>query len=253
MRRDNESNRGLIAEQQRLSWWSRLARRIGGQAISKDTVAVAVPPDDASEKVTPSWADKMPLDERQKIVNAAHFLALEITKLAHDSKLLRLSEFPVDIDVITSALGIRVFLASINDKDETSENPRKSGIIKRSKGHRYPEVVLEISDPPERQRFTQAHELAHFLDWAQGKTEDEIVEGSFIDIYFRRPDDRDVNVRDYEANTFAHYLLMPDDEVVACVQGGMTIPSMAKHFGVSIDSMKRRISYFDITTQRIPK
>lgn len=84
-----------------------------------------------------------------------------------------------------------------------------------------------------RQRFTIAHEIAHYLLHRQLKT-------SFIDQTFaRRENDRTKMER--EADEFAAALLMPEEEVNSLIRGGdMSLESLANAFQVSTLAMRFR-------------
>lgn len=115
-----------------------------------------------------------------------------------------------------------------------------------------PIIVVNALHPPNRQRFTTAHELGHItlhLDY--------ISSGVHVDKEFRVSPEtvlkRDVlassgrDWREIEANAFASELLMPRDWVLAEIQGGLDIDDdeklamLARRFKVSQAAMQFRL------------
>lgn len=92
-----------------------------------------------------------------------------------------------------------------------------------------------------RQRFTLAHELAHYV---LHKSESE----SFIDTVFFRG--ASVNNFEYAANEFAAKLLMPENKVREVVRSGTTnIKALAESFGVSVAAMLYRVKQLGFRTK----
>lgn len=92
-----------------------------------------------------------------------------------------------------------------------------------------------------RQRFTLAHELAHYV---LHKSESE----SFTDTVFFRG--ASVNNFEYAANEFAAKLLMPEDKVREVVRSGINnIKALAEAFGVSVAAMLYRVKQLGFRTK----
>lgn len=92
-----------------------------------------------------------------------------------------------------------------------------------------------------RQRFTLAHELAHYV---LHRSESE----SFTDTVFFRG--ASVNNFEYAANEFAAKLLMPEDKVRTVVRGGTNnIKDLAESFGVSVAAMLYRVKQLGFRTK----
>lgn len=107
--------------------------------------------------------------------------------------------------------------------------------IKRIADNRF-EISVNSKHHPNRQRFSMAHEYAHYL-LHRGKI-DTMHEGERI---LHRNGDR--NSIEYQANTFAAELLMPEALVRRAFRlshGSLT--KMALELGVSKDSLKYRLS-----------
>ena len=107
-----------------------------------------------------------------------------------------LSEIPVKLGALANELGIAVF--------KTPMNPDISGLIQPSEhpsatsGY---EIKLNKFEPSERQRFTLAHEIGHFLlhknDIAHGIKDNVLYRSVLSDI------------KEREANKVASALIMP--------------------------------------------
>ncbi|WP_052328795.1 ImmA/IrrE family metallo-endopeptidase [Porphyromonas catoniae] len=92
-----------------------------------------------------------------------------------------------------------------------------------------------------RQRFTLAHELAHYV---LHKSEKE----SFTDTVFFRG--MSVNNIEYAANDFAAKLLMPEDRVRRLVREGVaSVETLAESFGVSVAAMLYRVKQLGFRTK----
>lgn len=92
-----------------------------------------------------------------------------------------------------------------------------------------------------RQRFTLAHELAHYV---LHKSESE----SFTDTVFFRG--ASVNNFEYAANKFAAELLMPENKLRAVIRNGKNnIEKLAESFGVSVAAMLFRVKQLGFKTK----
>lgn len=127
----------------------------------------------------------------------------------------------------------------IKSNDELELSFKDLGIndayIKRIADNRF-EIAVNSKHHPNRQRFSMAHEYAHYL-LHRGKI-DSMPEGERI---LHRNGDR--NSIEYQANTFAAELLMPEVLVRRAFrlsQGNLT--KMALELAVSKESLKYRLS-----------
>ncbi len=107
-------------------------------------------------------------------------------------------------------------------------------------------IGVNENHPETRQRFTIAHELAHYFLHLQD-------EGVFIDAtpaFFRDPDSHTGLIRqEIDANTFAAELLMPADEVYKQLSkeplaafDDLGVRRLATHFGVSTQALTIRLT-----------
>jgi len=137
------------------------------------------------------------------------------------------AEFPVPVEAIAEDLcGLVV---------EELDGLAVSGMLLPSERR----VCLNLAEPPQRRRFTLAHELVHWICQAQnGVRADRYcrVEEMGLDATRKR--------LEREANVFAAELLMPEDEVRRVWAGDPDV--CAVHFGVSGEAMRWRLYSFGI-------
>ncbi|HWT95388.1 MAG TPA: ImmA/IrrE family metallo-endopeptidase [Solirubrobacteraceae bacterium] len=134
---------------------------------------------------------------------------------------------PVDPVWIAQRLGIFVFIADLADG--------VSGMLVKRAGQD-PQIYLQRDHHRNRQRFTCAHELGHFVA-AGGDDTMEYVERRAL-LASQGSDPSEIY-----ANQFAAALLMPRD-VVNERCDGVQFPNpvlMSYDFGVSADAMKYRL------------
>lgn len=102
-------------------------------------------------------------------------------------------------------------------------------------------VIVNKLHHPNRQRFTMAHELAHY--YLHRDSSDKFADTTF----FR--DDAYTPI-EYVANDFASQLLMPEDSVRQCIGSGITsLNQVAELFQVSVDAMRNRIKSLGYNTK----
>lgn len=139
---------------------------------------------------------------------------------------------PVDPFAIAQALGIKAFSAALDNG--------VSGMLVKRAGEDA-EIYVHAADSENRQRFTCAHELGHYIRrTAAEDTEWEYVEHR--DLLTSQGTSAD----EIYANQFAAALLMPREVVEARLdelgsRGLAAAPSLAVEFGVSADAMQFRL------------
>jgi len=132
----------------------------------------------------------------------------------------------VDPFEIASELGLRVFVTPLE--------PDVSGMLAK-RPYKDPEVYINASDSPNRQRFSCAHEIGHYDQRVSSRDDDS---WGYIDR--RGPSAATGNTPDeIYANQFAAALLMPEGEVRRLSET-LTPAAMAVKFGVSLEAMKFR-------------
>lgn len=132
------------------------------------------------------------------------------------------NRFPVDPVQIARNLGLDVL--------EIELEANVTGAILKEPGQD-PTIFVNANDSPNRQRFTAAHELGHYVMHA---TEPEAFD--YID---ERPAlaDPGASMAEDFADAFASELLMPEKEVKRLRKEKYTPTQMAAYFGVSQDAL----------------
>jgi Zn-dependent peptidase ImmA (M78 family) len=134
---------------------------------------------------------------------------------------------PVNPFRIAQELGIKAYTASLDEGI--------SGMLIKRAG-KDPEIYVHASDSSNRQRFTCAHELGHYVK--RSATGDASWE------YVERRDlltSQGTNPEEIYANRFAAALLMPRNAVEALHEGFGATAALAYRFGVSADAMHYRL------------
>lgn len=154
---------------------------------------------------------------------------------AREEEIVKGSQFeaPIDITSLANRLGIPVY--------ETTDLPTGvSGKIERDLGGRNLSgynIYINAADSYSRQRFTIAHEIAHYLLHRE-KIGDALSDDGLY---------RSVNVSTREesaANNKAADLLMPADLVRQHLDSGLTsYVDLASLFAVSVPAMKARLKF----------
>lgn len=159
--------------------------------------------------------------------NATYGFSADINSLDDLRAFMRregLDKSPIDVVKVAERLGLEVRLEPMEDD--------MSGFLENL-GQRWVIGVNQYHHQV-RQRFTIAHELAHFALHRSMKQE-------FRDETFaRRSDSRDPMER--EADSFAADLLMPKETVSSTVNNGVrSLNELATAFSVSTIAMKYRL------------
>ena len=147
---------------------------------------------------------------------------------------------PVDVEDIARRLGLRVLYEDLGED--------VSGVLITSKEGA--NVIIQASDPKNRQRFTIAHEIGHFhLDhqFPEGKHV-HVDKGNFIRSR-NSISSTGLDPKEIEANQFAASLLMPAGflkEQVRLLEArpllDQHVAQLAKRFGVSEHAMTIRLT-----------
>jgi|InofroStandDraft_1065614.scaffolds.fasta_scaffold00110_117 Zn-dependent peptidase ImmA (M78 family) len=138
-----------------------------------------------------------------------------------------ITDFPVDLNVILRLLGLTLVYQKLENDI--------SGVL----DVRNNTITVEACHPEQRQRFTIAHEIAHFC---LHQSKEDLFEDK---IFFRGVD---INSLEYQANEFAGELLMPEDVFYEQIrQGNKSIERLATHFGVSTLAIRVRARNLGLT------
>ncbi len=142
--------------------------------------------------------------------------------------------FPVDPVWIARQLGLDVIEAWLG-------NDVSGALVKKT--DKDPIIVLNNSDHRNRQRFTCAHELGHYVQrWNNGADQ---LQYEFVDLRGLSAASGS-NPEEIFANQFAANLLMPESEVKRLWREGLHPSVIASRFGVSDDAMRFRLSNLNI-------
>jgi Zn-dependent peptidase ImmA (M78 family) len=145
---------------------------------------------------------------------------------------------PVDVFKIAESLGIRVNFDNLD--------PDTSGVMLQKKNKT--SVAINASHHINRQRFTLAHEIGHFLLHLSDHHEEEKI---FVDKrFFRNSESSKGSTKlEIEANAFAACLLMPKKLIKNSIQNpvmsDMDIFRLAHQYEVSEQAMTLRLVKLD--------
>jgi Zn-dependent peptidase ImmA (M78 family) len=139
--------------------------------------------------------------------------------------------YPIDPAKIAERLGVKVYAAGLEEK--------VSGMLVKHPA-RDPEIYLNGSDSKNRQRFSCAHELGHYVK--RTSVDEEPVTDSWEFIDYRNPlSATGQDADEVWANKFAASLLMPRELVTMLHKELPTPAALAGEFGVSTDAMNFRL------------
>lgn len=139
---------------------------------------------------------------------------------------------PVDPFHIAEDLGIEVYAAALESD--------VSGMLVKEPGQD-PQILVNASDAQNRQRFSCAHEIGHFILRASSDADDGY---GYIDR--RGPSaSQGTNPAEIYANQFAAELLMPQENVRALAPT-LSDAALAVKFNVSVGAMKYRLENLGI-------
>ena len=140
------------------------------------------------------------------------------------------AELPVKLSVVANKLGVRVIASTLPAGISGELRPSADGVFV---------ISINRHDSSRRQRFTVAHELAHFL-----LHRDHIGNGIKDDVLYRSGLS---DSREAEANRLAADILMPTSLVKRqlIAHGGIAtedvVATLADEFGVSDAAMQIRL------------
>lgn len=151
------------------------------------------------------------------------------------------SDSPIPVAEIATALGADVRFEPAPDD--------LSGFLYRDRSGGRAIVGVNGNHPRNRQRFTIAHELGHFL--LHNYSGDVHVDREFRVWLRSHASASGVDENEREANLFAAELLMPARFLAhdvprlsaSHIPGGDVIGKLAEHYGVSTQAMTLRLAY----------
>lgn len=99
------------------------------------------------------------------------------------------------------------------------------------------QIFIDIGENSERQRFTLAHEIGHYVErLLRGDNE-----FSFTDNGRGRMPNGDYDLHEFFADEFAGELLMPEEDFFQQIKSGKSPQEVAEHFGVSVPAVLTRV------------
>lgn len=107
-----------------------------------------------------------------------------------------------------------------------------------------PRIYLSRGDGDNRQRFTCAHELGHYI--TRTRIDPTGAEYEYIDLRDIIESGGGQVPSEVFANQFAAELLMPIDEVITGVRQGKSLYDLARWFGVSPTAMAIRLRVLNL-------
>jgi len=140
---------------------------------------------------------------------------------------------PVDPIFIAQELGIAVYTATLSDG--------VSGMLVKRAGED-PQIYLQQSDHRNRQRFTCAHELGHYVACGGSDTLEYVEHRALLA-------SQGTDIDEIYANQFAAALLMPAAVVRSRWPERPQPALLAYDFGVSADAMSFRAGNLKLTRQ----
>jgi Zn-dependent peptidase ImmA (M78 family) len=140
-----------------------------------------------------------------------------------------------DLMDLVQALGLTVFEV---DFPEKHKDVNAILVYTDSKNSDNPSIYLKKEMPPNRKRFTIAHEIGHFLLHKKEGVKYRINGFSYNNTQY--------SMEETEANYFAAYLLVPDEKLSKVINIlGSDVDLLAEYFGVSKAVIENRLKWID--------
>jgi len=138
--------------------------------------------------------------------------------------------WPVKLSAITDALNIKVFRVPLSEdiSGKFSREMNKDGTA-------FYTIHVNSKHPFTRQRFTLAHEIAHYV------LHRDLIDEGVVDTIMYRSKELD-DYFEVQANQFAADLIMPPELVVKAYEEQKDPEELAKMFEVSLRAMEIRLN-----------
>lgn len=160
---------------------------------------------------------------------------------------------PLQLGTLMQQLGFKIF-TSKNFKENDLSGILALNIPSLLKdGSNYPDKLIMVNgnDNIGHQRFTIAHELAHYIF-------DSVKEQEYYEAYYRTKTADEKTIREYRANKFAANLLMPAElfknryEHIAKLTNNPDFirQILSEDFGVSPTAVKKRLEELNLTAEK---
>jgi len=152
------------------------------------------------------------------------------TKIIESARLKGLKVLPLDIVGVAELLNIKIMLKPFEDD--------VSGMLVKNDDGTWTIFVNSLHHP-NRQRYTIAHEIGHYCLH-------KLLKDKFEDMIFFRG--TETNKEEYQANSFASELLMPENEFKRLLKEGVNhIEDLADRFEVSTLALRLRAKSLGMT------
>lgn len=168
--------------------------------------------------------------------------AEQMAQSAANECLKYLNGVPVPLGTALRKLGFKVWVKEFS-------NPAISGIMALNASKDYPKVIgVNSNDNHGHQAFTLAHEFAHYI------FDMENLDKEWVIAHYNTDNDNENDLREYRANKFAAYLLMPEEVFRYVVKQPRNqfrnkdelVRRLARVFDVSSTAVSRRMEELDI-------
>lgn len=158
----------------------------------------------------------------------------------------RVRSVPIPVETIAKAVGVRI------QKEPTDED--LSGFLYRDRQRKTVIIGVNASQHSNRQNFTMAHELGHFL---LHDFDDVHVDRQFKVWLRNEASSQGLDLEEKEANLFAAELLMParflasemDKICTVDLEDETVLKTLAEKYGVSTQAMTFRLAYLGYLQQ----
>ncbi len=142
-----------------------------------------------------------------------------------------IAEPPVNAIAVANGLGIEVRAVRWTDDALRGRTIVRDGA---------PLIEVNVDDPPNRRRFTIAHEVGHAV-LHLANSSNETISDTARELYRLSSIEPGSDPREIEANQFAAALLMPEDMVRRCHATEKDTYRLARIFNVSEDALTYRL------------
>lgn len=151
---------------------------------------------------------------------------------------------PVDVEALAEAAGLRVIRVSglAGQRTGNHDGTPLSGLMDFGRGR----IYVEARNAQQRQRFTVAHELGHCV-LGHGALLGDVHADAKVELgaVGLDPTLDALELVEREAHRFAGLLLIPPDELDACIAAdGVDVLGLARRFDVSAPAMRVHLSRY---------
>ena len=206
---------------------------------------VEVPADEYQGRTTA----ELSLEEREEIVERAK---AQVKGLVDKGFVSYDDRSPLNVYTVIEKMGMFVGEGPLHASGIMMNGRKLAGAILKDVGADYPRIYLEKSGSSQHKLFTASHELGHYLFWCKDTTpayRKSVRWGDIRTEHAASGHSGDRWPSEYAANTFAQFLLMPDELLAIELQSGKGTDQIARRFGVTRGAAIRRLSYFNINFQ----